>query len=64
MDCRLALFPNCALHHTDVGLPEDDTHMGDEILQTVNSLPFRSNAEVRMRADKDDAEAALDYGLK
>ena len=45
-------------------LPEDDTHMGDEILQTVNYLSSHSNAEVRMRADEGDAEAALDYGLR
>ena len=28
-------------------LPEDDTHIGDEIRQTVNSVSSRSNAKVR-----------------
>ena len=45
-------------------LPENDTHMGDGVLQPVNYLSSRSNAKVRMRADEGDAEAALDYGLR
>ena len=45
-------------------LPEDDTHIGDEIRQTVNSISSRSNAMVRMGADEGVADAESDYGLK
>lgn len=45
-------------------LPEDDTHLTDEALQTIRHLSSCPNAEAKRRADSGDAEAAIDYGLR
>jgi hypothetical protein len=45
-------------------LPEDDTHLTDEVFKIIHHLSSCPNAEAQSWADGGDAEAAIDYGLR